>query len=163
MFDVLLVDQARDFIERARARNIRVVTAESCTGGLIASLLTEIPKSSDVVERGFVTYSNEAKTDLLGVPPNLIQTQRAVSKEVAAAMAEGALRHSRGKLAIAVTGIAGPSGGSVQKPVGLVFIALADQRGATAYKYCFGDIGRDQVRLSAVREAIKLLKAAINS
>lgn len=163
MFDAALTDQARALIDRARAKDIRVTTAESCTGGLIASLLTEIPGSSDVVERGFVTYSNEAKTEMLGVPAKLIRAHGAVSREVAIAMAEGALGRSRAQLAVAVTGIAGPGGGSAQKPVGLVYIALADGRGATVHECRFGAIGRDQVRLSSVREAMKLLTAAVGA
>jgi nicotinamide-nucleotide amidase len=123
MFEAALLDQARALLDAARAKHIRIVTAESCTGGLIAGLLTEIPGSSDVVERGFVTYSNEAKEDALGVPAALLRKYGAVSDQVARAMADGALRHARAQLAIAVTGIAGPGGGSVEKPVGLVYIA----------------------------------------
>ena len=106
MFDAALLDQARDMLDAARAKNIRIVTAESCTGGLITALLTEIPGSSDVMERGFVTYSNEAKEESLGVPATLLGKYGAVSDQVARAMADGALRHARAQLAIAVTGIA---------------------------------------------------------
>ena len=142
-------------------RICRIVTAESCTGGLIAGLLTEIPGSSDVVERGFVTYSNEAKQEALGVPAALLRKYGAVSDHVARAMADGALRHARAQLAIAVTGIAGPGGGSAEKPVGLVYIALANGHDISSREYRFGDIGRGQVRLATVREAIRLLRAAL--
>ena len=161
MFDAALLDQARDVLDAARAKNIHIVTAESCTGGLIAALLTEIPGSSDVVERGFVTYSNAAKEESLGVPAALLRKYGAVSDQVARAMADGALRHARAQLAIAVTGIAGPGGGSGEKPVGLVYVALADGHNISSHEYRFGDIGRGQVRLATVREAIKLLRAAL--
>ena len=161
MFDAALLDQARDVLDAARAKNIRIVTAESCTGGLIAALLTEIPGSSDVVERGFVTYSNAAKEESLGVPTALLRKYGAVSDQVARAMADGALRHARAQLAIAVTGIAGPGGGSAEKPVGLVYVALANDHDIASHEYRFGDIGRGQVRLATVREAIKLLRAAL--
>ena len=163
MFEAALLDQARNLLDAAREKNIRIVTAESCTGGLIAGLLTEIPGSSDVVERGFVTYSNEAKEEALGVPAALLRKYGAVSDRVARAMADGALRQARAQLAIAVTGIAGPTGGSADKPVGLVYIALADGRDISSHEFRFGDIGRGEVRLATVREAIKLLSAAIRS
>jgi nicotinamide-nucleotide amidase len=162
MFTAALLDQARDLLDAARAKNIRIVTAESCTGGLIAALLTEIPGSSDVVERGFVTYSNEAKEEALGVPAALLRKYGAVSDHVARAMADGALRHARAQLAIAVTGIAGPDGGNAEKPVGLVYIALAGSDGITSHEYRLGDIGRTQVRLATVQEAIRLLGAAVS-
>src|SRR6185437_3737181 len=152
MFEAALLDQARALLDAARAKHIRIVTAESCTGGLIAGLLTEIPGSSDVVERGFVTYSNEAKEDALGVPAELLRKYGAVSDQVARAMADGALRHARAQLAIAVTGIAGPGGGSVEKPVGLVYIALADGHEISSYEFRFGDIGRSNVRIATVQE-----------
>ena len=161
MFDAALLDQARNVLDAARAKNIRIVTAESCTGGLIAALLTEIPGSSDVVERGFVTYSNEAKQESLGVPAALLRKHGAVSDQVARAMADGALRHAHAQLAIAVTGIAGPGGGSAEKPVGLVYIAVAGDSGIASHEYRFDDIGRSQVRLAIVREAIKLLRATL--
>ena len=162
MFDAALLDRARDVLDAARAKNIRIVTAESCTGGLIAGLLTEIPGSSEVVERGFVTYSNEAKEESLGVPSALLRKYGAVSEAVARAMADGALRHARAQLAIAVTGIAGPGGGSAEKPVGLVYVALADGHNTSSYEYRFGDVGRSQVRLATVREALKLLSDAVS-
>src|SRR5512146_1901279 len=115
MFDAALLAHAERLLARCRERGLKLATAESCTGGLIAALLTEIPGSSDVVERGFVTYSNEAKTELLDVPGELLRTHGAVSEQAARAMAEGALTHSRAELAVAVTGIAGPGGGSAEK------------------------------------------------
>src|ERR1700761_1394956 len=124
MFGPTLMGQARALLDAARTRSLRLVTAESCTGGLIAGLLTEIPGSSDVVERGFVTYSNEAKEDLLDVPTDLIHAHGAVSEPVACAMAAGALKHSLAQLAVAVTGIAGRGGGTAQKRVGLISIAV---------------------------------------
>jgi nicotinamide-nucleotide amidase len=161
MFDAALLDQARDLLDTARAKNIHIVTAESCTGGLIAALLTEIPGSSDVVERGFVTYSNEAKEESLGVPAALLRKYGAVSDQVARVMADGALRHARAQLAIAVTGIAGPGGGSAEKPVGLVYIAVANGHNIASHEYHFGNIGRGEVRVATVREAIKLLRVAL--
>ena len=125
---------------------------------MIAGLFTEIPGSSDVFERGFVTYSNEAKEDLLGVPTDLIHKHGAVSQDVARAMAEGALKHSLAQIAIAVTGIAGPGGGTAEKPVGLVYIAAAMTGRETHLRECrFGDIGRSDVRLATVAEALNLL------
>ena len=136
-------------------------TAESCTGGLIAGLLTEIPGSSDMLERGFVVYSNAAKEELLGVPPETLAKHGAVSAETARAMAEGALAKSRAHIAVSVTGIAGPDGGTAAKPVGLVHFACA-RRGAptVAREERFGDIGREAVRLASVRVGLDLLEAA---
>jgi len=142
-------------------RGWMIATAESCTGGLVAGLLTEIAGSSRVVERGFVTYSNEAKTELIGVPPELIAAHGAVSEPVARAMAEGALARSRAHAAVAITGIAGPGGGSPQKPVGLVHFALVVKGGATRHlERRYGDLGREEVRRSAVSDALGLLEDA---
>jgi nicotinamide-nucleotide amidase len=161
MFTPALLAQAEDFLAKARLAGVTIATAESCTGGLVAGLLTEIAGSSDVVERGFVTYSNDAKTDLLGVPPHLIESHGAVSKQVAMAMAAGALVNSRAGLAVSVTGIAGPGGGGPEKPVGLVHLAAA--RGdEMIHRECrFGDIGREQVRLKAVETALEMLAALL--
>jgi nicotinamide-nucleotide amidase len=160
MFSEPLLNDARRLLEALRARGLKLATAESCTGGLIAALMTEIAGSSDVFERGFVTYSNAAKVGLLDVDLELIFRYGAVSAEVASAMAAGAVRASGADLAVAVTGVAGPGGGSAEKPVGLVLIGTcwrgADPR-ATAYR--FGDIGRSEVRLATVREAVVLLLA----
>jgi nicotinamide-nucleotide amidase len=144
-----------------RSAGRRVATAESCTGGLIAALLTAHAGSSDVFERGFVTYSNEAKTEILGVPAELIAENGAVSAPVAAAMAQGALHHSRADAAVSVTGIAGPGGGSDQKPVGLVYIAVAtrEEEGAYVEEFRFEDNGRDTIRNDAARMALEMLVA----
>jgi nicotinamide-nucleotide amidase len=143
---------------RCRDRRYRLATAESCTGGLIAAALTHLPGSSDVFDRGFVTYSNEAKTAVLGVPAALIETEGAVSAEVAMAMALGALARSEAHLAVAVTGIAGPGGGSPTKPVGLVYLALAhrDMPAPIVDRAVFqGD--RNCIRLCSVRYALQLI------
>ncbi len=159
MFAADLIALAEAVLNAARAKGLRIATAESCTGGLIAGLLTEIPGSSDVVERGFVTYSNEAKADLLGIPLSLIQENGAVSPIVARAMAEGAVQHSLAQLSVAVTGIAGPGGGSTEKPVGLVHMAAARDDGKTLHEeHRFGDIGRTEVRLKTVEAALRLLQ-----
>jgi nicotinamide-nucleotide amidase len=154
---------AKDFLDAARAAGIKVVTAESCTGGLIAGLLTEFPGSSDVVERGFITYSNEAKQSLLGVPAATLATHGAVSEPVARAMAQGALRASLANVSIAVTGVAGPGGGSASKPVGLVHVAAASDSGATLHEvHRFGDIGRTEVRLRTIEAALVLARPLLN-
>jgi nicotinamide-nucleotide amidase len=159
MFPEPLLALARAVLDAAREKNLRIATAESCTGGLIAACLTEIPGSSDVVDRGFVTYSNDSKTELLGVSPELIEQHGAVSQEVALAMAEGALAHSRADISVSCTGIAGPGGGTPEKPVGLVYIGFARRGGATLAADCdFGDIGRDRVREETVRQALTLLQ-----
>jgi nicotinamide-nucleotide amidase len=145
-------------LSRARANNIRIATAESCTGGLIGALLTEIPGSSDVFECGFITYSNRAKTEMLGVPAELIAEWGAVSEPVARRMAEGAVAHSRAQAAVAVTGVAGPGGGTAEKPVGLVHIAAARKNLETRHeKHLFGEIGRGPIRMASVEAALKLL------
>ena len=162
MFSDPLQEQAVQVLAAARDKGLKIATAESCTGGLIAGLLTEIPGSSDVFERGFVTYSNDAKTALLGVPASLIRQQGAVSETVARAMAEGAIRASEARMAIAVTGIAGPGGGSDEKPVGLVHIAAALAGEPTLHRECrFGDVGRSEVRLKTVEAALNLLAARL--
>lgn len=151
-----LTDLAAQVLRQAEQRNERVATAESCTGGLVAAALTAIAGSSSVVDRGFVTYSNEAKAEMLGVPPDLIATHGAVSREVAVAMAEGALAHSRAHAAVAVTGIAGPGGGSAEKPVGLVHFALARRGQATRHAEHRFDGDRDGIRLQAALTALGL-------
>src|SRR5215475_6080454 len=162
MFPSALHDEAARLLDAFRARDMRLVTAESCTGGLIAGLLTEIPGSSDVVERGFVTYSNEAKEELLDVSHSLLEAHGAVSEPVARAMAKGALKHARAERSIAVTGIAGPGGGTLSKPVGLVYIAVARPEGDVMVReYRFGDIGRDKVRLATVEKALGLLRDSL--
>ncbi|MBV8106945.1 MAG: CinA family protein [Hyphomicrobiales bacterium] len=164
MFPPDLVARAAALLDRFRAAGLKIATAESCTGGLIAGLLTEIPGSSAVVERGFVVYSNEAKEDLLGVPAETIGTYGAVSEAAARALAEGALEASRASVAVSVTGVAGPDGGTALKPVGLVHFACAMRGAATVAREArFGDIGRANVRLASVRVALELLEAAVGS
>ncbi len=151
--------KALTLLAKARAKGLKIATAESCTGGLLAGLLTEIAESSDVFERGFVTYSNDAKHDMLGVRKVLIDKHGAVSEEVARAMVQGALKHSQASLAIAVTGIAGPGGGTEAKPVGLVHIAAARKDGAVTHRaFDFGDIGRTGIRLASVEAALEILE-----
>lgn len=154
-----LLSLAEAVLSEARDKNLRLALAESCTGGLVAALLTEIPGASDVVERGFVTYSNRAKTEMLGVSAEFIKQKGAVSEEVARAMAEGALTHSAAQLAVAVTGVAGPSGGTAEKPVGLVHFATARADNKVLHEaHHFGDIGRAKIRLKSVEAALKLLQ-----
>ena len=163
MFSLAQTDAAAALLESLRGAGLRVATAESCTGGLIAGLLTEIPGSSNVVERGFVVYSNEAKTELLGVPAAMIVARGAVSAEVARAMAEGALAASRADITVAVTGVAGPGGGSAEKPVGLVHIAAARKGHATRHVECrFGARGRAEVRSATVDAALHLIEEMIS-
>jgi nicotinamide-nucleotide amidase len=153
-----LAAEAAALVERCRSRGFGIATAESCTGGLVAAAITEIPGSSAVFDRGFVTYANSAKTDLLGFGVELLGRHGAVSAEVAAAMAAGALARSQAEIAVSVTGIAGPDGGSAQKPVGLVhFCAVRRDRPDIAVVRNYGDIGRSAVRLAATREALRLL------
>jgi nicotinamide-nucleotide amidase len=156
--------RAAEVLALARAGGHVIATAESCTGGLIIGTLTEIAGSSDVVDRGFVTYSNEAKSDMLGVSPDLIARHGAVSEPVARAMAEGALARSRATIAVAVTGVAGPGGGSVEKPVGLVNLALARRGGGIVHRECrLGDVGRSAVRFKTVEAALEMFAAALAS
>jgi len=161
MFDQVMLDMAREVIEANRAAGLKIATAESCTGGLVAGVLTEIPGSSDVVDCGYVTYSNEAKLSALGVNLDILETFGAVSIAVAWAMAEGALKNSNADVAVAITGIAGPGGGSDRKPVGMVVFAVAhrgDPHGEpVADTKCFGDLGRTEIRRQAVLCALELL------
>jgi nicotinamide-nucleotide amidase len=162
MFDDADLAAAAALLDRMRAAKLMLATAESCTGGLVAALLTEIGGASDVVERGFVTYSNGAKCDLLGVPATLIGRYGAVSAEVAVAMASGALARSTADVAVSVTGVAGPGGGTSAKPVGLVHLA-AQRRGAipSTRELRLGDIGRSAIRLASVRAALDLVDASM--
>ncbi len=157
MFPDDIQSLARQVIEAAAARGLTIATAESCTGGLVAGALTAIAGSSAVVERGFVTYSNAAKTELLGVPADLIETQGAVSEPVARAMADGGVARSPARVSVSVTGVAGPGGGSADKPVGLVHFGTVGPAGAIHAEHRFGDIGREAVRLASVRVALGLL------
>ena len=163
MFEAETLILADSVLDACRARGWHVATAESCTGGLVTGALTAIAGSSDVVERGFVTYSNEAKSELLGVPPETIAAHGAVSAETAAAMADGAVTRAPVDLAISVTGIAGPGGGSVGKPVGLVIFGLARRNGPrrTERHVFAGD--RTAVRRAAIKVALRLLDAEARS
>jgi nicotinamide-nucleotide amidase len=159
MTDASLREAAKRVLALARARGLRIATAESCTAGLVVAALTEIAGSSDVVECGFVTYSNEAKEKMLGVPAATLRRHGAVSGETAAAMAAGALKKSQADLAVAITGIAGPGGGSKRKPVGLVYFAAASRGGRRlARSRRYGKIGRQRVRLCSVAQALDLLQ-----
>lgn len=145
------------FLKACAARKILAATAESCTGGLIIAILTDIPGSSSMVDRGFVTYSNEAKTEMLGVGKPILDAHGAVSQETALEMAAGALKHSRAGIALSVTGIAGPDGGTAEKPVGLVWFGVAvEGKPPQAEKRQFENRGRDYVRRETVRIALEL-------
>jgi nicotinamide-nucleotide amidase len=159
-----LLPDAAELIALCTKRGLKIATAESCTGGLIAGVLTEIAGSSAVVDRGFVTYSNKAKTELLGVPAELLDDPKigAVSEETARAMAEGALKRSNAHLVVAVTGIAGPTGGTAHKPIGLVHFAYVKRGSEIQHvEQRFGDIGRSGIRLATVREALEMLRSLI--
>ena len=162
MIEAAILDQAAALLARCRAAGVMVATAESCTGGLVAAALTAVADSSLVVDRGFVTYSIAAKTEMLGVPAALIAAEGAVSEAVARAMAEGALLRSRAMLAVSVTGLAGPGGGTAEKPVGLVWLGCARRGGETvAARHVFpGD--RASVRHAAVAEALAMLAARLD-
>lgn len=163
MFPVSLTTEAERLLADLRQRGFKLATAESCTGGLIAGVMTEIAGSSDVVDRGFVTYSNDAKMEMLAVSGQLLGAVGAVSREVAVAMAEGALVHSLADIAVAVTGVAGPGGGSALKPVGLVHLAAARLGAKTLHQECrFGPIGRTQIRLETVATALALIRQAMD-
>lgn len=155
--------EAKDLLAQCEAAGVMLATAESCTGGLLAACLTAIPGSSSVVERGFVTYSNAAKSELLGVPASLLAAHGAVSAEVARAMAEGAIARSAATLAAAITGIAGPGGATAGKPVGLIHIAIARRgRPTVDERHVFpGD--REAVRLDSVRAALALLRRQLQA
>jgi nicotinamide-nucleotide amidase len=150
---------AKRLLALCRARGLKIATAESCTGGLVAAALTEIPGSSDVVDRGFVTYSNEAKHEMLGVPLATLKKYGAVSRQTAEAMARGALKNSDADLAVSITGIAGPGGAMPGKPVGLVHFAGARGGYFIHNAKRFGDIGRHKVRAKSVIEALAMLIA----
>ncbi|MBY3386631.1 CinA family protein [Rhizobium laguerreae] len=158
--DILSAAEAivRDFT----AAGLMISTAESCTGGLIAGALTEISGSSAVVDRGFVTYTNSAKIEMLGVQAETLSRFGAVSEETARQMVHGALFRSRAEIAVAVTGIAGPGGGSAEKPVGLVHLAAKSRAGALIHrKVLYGDIGRSEVRLATIRTALKMVRSLL--
>lgn len=157
-----LEDRARIVVERATAVGAMMSTAESCTGGLVSGLLTSVPGSSVVFDRGFVTYSNEAKIEMLGIDPAALERHGAVSAEIAAQMARGALMRSRADFAVSITGVAGPGGGSAEKPVGLVHFGLARRpNGVLTVERRFGDIGREGVRKLSAEQALRLIEDAL--
>lgn len=157
MFPDDILDAARAVIAAAQARGLTIATAESCTGGLVAAALTAVPGSSAAVDRGFVTYSNAAKIQMLSVAEDVIGRHGAVSEPVARAMADGAEEQSGAQVTVSITGIAGPGGGSPEKPVGLVHFAANGPAGQVHAMHCFGDIGRDAIRAESVRVALTLL------
>ena len=159
MFSLEIETNVRLLLDEARERSLRIVAAESCTGGLLSAAITSISGSSDVFERGLITYSNRAKQDLLGVPGDLIADYGAVSEPIARMMAEGALENSNAHVAIAMTGVAGPGGGTDLKPVGLVHFATARSNQSVMHRAeRFGDIGRTEIQMAAVGVALELLR-----
>jgi len=160
MIDAVLLAQAEAVLAECRALGWKIATAESCTGGLIAGALTAIAGSSDVVDRGFVTYSNEAKVEMLGVEPALIEAVGAVSEEVARAMAFGALENSHADVTVAVTGVAGPGGGSVEKPVGLVWFGLATRESVRSESRIFPG-SRADIRQATVVHALGMIAGSV--
>ncbi len=162
MFEPTVLELAEAVLAEARAKGLKIATAESCTGGLVGGALTEIAGSSDVFVEGFITYSNEAKMATLGVIVDTLDKFGAVSAPTAVAMAEGAIANSRADRTVAITGVAGPGGGTVAKPVGLVHFAAARRGGKTEFEHRnFGDIGRAQVRMAAVVHALELLRRVL--
>ncbi len=157
MFPAEMIQAAELVSSQLRGRHLVLATAESCTGGLISGLITELAGSSDVLDRGFVTYSNEAKHELLDVPSDMIVAHGAVSEPVARAMATGALIHSNATVSIAVTGVAGPGGGSLEKPVGLVHIASAMNSTVLHRAYHYGPMSRSEIRLATIASALELV------
>ncbi len=162
MFPDRLRNLALLTLDDAREQKLRIVAAESCTGGLVGALFTEFSGSSAVFERGFVTYSNRAKQEVLGVPGDMLADYGAVSEPVVRMMAEGALENSRANIAVAITGIAGPGGGTPLKPVGTVhFACLRENRAMVHDVRHFGDIGRQEIRLASVEVAVELIRAQL--
>lgn len=159
-----LYDLSDRFLQACARRKLLVATAESCTGGMIISMLTDIPGSSSMVDRGFVTYSNEAKMEMLGVSAGTLDAHGAVSQETAAEMADGALEHSRAGISLAVTGIAGPDGGSAEKPVGLVWFGMTIKgRPTVTEKRVFQNLGRDYIRRETAKHALEMGLAALDA
>ncbi len=154
-------EPAARLVALCRARGVTVATAESCTGGMIAAAITAIPGSSAVLDRGFVTYSNAAKTEMLGVPADLIEAVGAVSEAVAGRMAEGAIERAGVDIAVSVTGIAGPDGGTAEKPVGTVWFGLANRRGEVLAHYKIFPGDRAAIRAAATAHALTLLLGAV--
>ena len=159
MFDQEIIGAANKLLELCKEKKLTVATAESCTGGLVAGALSEISGSSSVLDRGFVTYSNEAKQQMLGVTPSTIDVYGAVSKECAEEMVRGALAHAQVDLAVSITGIAGPTGATPGKPIGLVCFCAVSRSGQLIARDCnFGDIGRSNVRHASVLQALAMLQ-----
>jgi nicotinamide-nucleotide amidase len=159
MFPDRLRNLALLILDDAEQARLKIATAESCTGGLVAALFTDIPGSSTVFERGFVTYSNKAKEEMLGVPGDVLADYGAVSEPVSRMMAEGAMKNSRANIAVGITGVAGPGGGTKMKPVGLVHVACARENRAVVHEMLqLGDIGRTAIRMEAVETALKLIQ-----
>lgn len=162
MFPLEIQTLARLLVAEARDRSLRLVAAESCTGGLVAGAICSIPGASDVFDRGFVTYTNRAKSEMLGVPGDLIADHGAVSEPVARMMAEGALENSNGHVAVSITGIAGPGGGTPLKPVGTVHFAVARTNRSVVHRHeHFDGQTREAVQLAALRTALELLREAV--
>lgn len=158
MNDKLILELARQVVELCTEKNVMVATAESCTGGLVASAITEIPGASQVLERGFVTYSDQAKIEMLGVMPITLRQYGAVSKDVALEMAHGAMSRSEAGISVSTTGIAGPSGGTTGKPVGLVHFGGRHYKGAMIHREMkFGEIGRHAIRMASVEVALEMI------
>ena len=162
MYPEILIIMAEDLIAVCREKKIKLALAESCTGGLVAGCITSVSGSSDIFDRGFVTYSNQAKIEMLGVSESTLEKFGAVSEETAIAMAEGAIKKSGGELALSITGIAGPGGGSEEKPVGLVHIAVARKNTTTRSERHIFKGNRNRVRVQAVESGLKLLNAVAN-
>jgi len=159
MFPLEIETLARLLVDEAQQRNLRIVTAESCTGGLVSAAITAVSGASAVFDRGLITYSNRAKQELLGIAGDLIADYGAVSEPVARMMAEGALENSNAHISVAITGVAGPTGGTDMKPVGLVHIATARANQSVLHKVeRFGDIGREAIQLGAVKMALEMLR-----
>lgn len=161
LFDDILMQKAETLLAQCRARSWRVSAAESCTGGLLAALLTEIPGSSAVIGRSFITYSNRAKHEILGVPVEVLQSEGAVSEAVVRAMAEGVLERTTAHLTIGISGVAGPGGGTPEKPAGFVCMATATEGGTMHATRRFGDIGRTAVRLATIDNALDMMLARL--
>lgn len=164
MIDADIAERARILIEHCKTAGLMIATAESCTGGLIVAALTDIAGSSAVVDRGYITYSNQAKMEMLGVSEETLALYGAVSRETALEMSEGALKRSGADLVVAVTGIAGPSGGTPEKPIGLVHLAARDKHGRLHHiESRYGDIGRHGIRLATVQTALGMLEGLIQT
>ncbi len=162
MFDEELLERTNTLIGNARTRNLKFATVESCTGGLLGGLLTAIPGSSDVYERGFVTYSNLSKQEEMGVSWETLDAHGAVSSQTAIAMANGCAKRASADVSVSITGVAGPAGGTAEKPVGLVYFGLAKDGSITrSFEANFGNIGREAIRLAAVKYAIALFERAL--